>query len=206
MKSTITNQSGFTLLEIMVALFIFTAVVVGVATFSAYYFNNYAFSYEENQQIGVAQNSITRLIREIREARIGDDGSWPLIQTDDMVFSFYSDVTNDGRADKVRYFLQGSDLKRGVIEPTSVPVTYPAGNEKITIVASYVDATAGAIFRYYNGNWPSDTVNNPLSAANRILNTRYVTVSIRINVTTNFAAKPFDLTSGVMIRSLKNNL
>jgi hypothetical protein len=187
-------------------MFIFAAVVAGVAGFSAYYFSNYAFSFEENQQIGLAQNALTSMIREIREARSGDDGSWPIVQTDDNTFVFYSDVTNDGRTDRVRYFIQGTELRKGIIQPTNVPVSYPQANEKIYIIATSIDLSGGPIFKYYNGNWPADTANNPLIVSNRLLNTRYVSVYLKINRTQNFAAQPFELSSGVTIRSLKNNL
>ncbi len=197
---------GFTLLEIIIAVFLFTSIVAGVAVFSAYYFNNYSFSYEENQAIGLAQTGLTRMIREIREARLGDDGAWPLAQTDNTTLIFYSDVTNDNRSDRVRYFLNGTDLVRGVIQPTAVPVTYPSQNEQFTTVASYVDTSTGPIFTYYNGEWPADTVNNPLSAANRLLNTKYIAVRLRINISSTTKAQPFELNSGVQIRSLKTNL
>jgi prepilin-type N-terminal cleavage/methylation domain-containing protein len=200
------KSNGFTLLELIIATFIFSAISGGVVVFSAYYLKNYSFSTEENQSIGIAQNGMTTMIREIREARLGDDGAWPIIQTNDNDFSFFSDVTNDGKADKVRYFLNGTTLQKGVIEPTAVPVTYPSANEKITIIATNVDTSMGSIFKYYNDNWPADVTNNPLTASNRLLNTRYITIYLRININSNYAAQPFELTSGVTIRSLKDNL
>jgi prepilin-type N-terminal cleavage/methylation domain-containing protein len=197
---------GFTLVEVMVAMFIFSVITGGVAVFSAYYFKNYSFSFEENQSVSIAQTSITSLIRNIREARNGDDGSWPIVDAQDNSFTFYSDVTNDGRPDKVRYFQNGTTLQRGVIEPTAVPVSYPSGSEKITTIATSIDTSAGPLFRYYNGDWPSDQIHNPLASSDRLLQTRYVTVSLRINISPNFAAQPFEITSGTTIRSMKTNL
>jgi prepilin-type N-terminal cleavage/methylation domain-containing protein len=205
-KKYLLASRGFTLVEVMVAMFIFSVITGGVAIFSAYYFKNYSFSFEENQSISIAQTSMTSLIREIREARSGDDGSWPIVYAQDNSFSFYSDVTNDGRPDKVRYFLNGTTLQRGVIEPTAVPVSYPVGSEKITTVATAVDTSAGPLFRYYNGDWPADQIHNPLTQADRLLQTRYITVYLRINISPNFASLPFEITSGVTIRSMKTNL
>jgi prepilin-type N-terminal cleavage/methylation domain-containing protein len=199
-------KQGFTLLEVLLAIFIFSAVAAGVAAFSAYYLKNYSYSFEETQSIGLAQNGLTTIIREIREARMGEDGSWPIVQADDFNFIFYSDVTNDGKSDKVRYFLNGSTLQKGVIQPTDVPVTYPMANEKIYVVSSNIDTSGGPIFSYYNGNWPADVINNPLSSANRILNTKFVKIYLKINMNQNFGAKPFELRSAVAIRSMKDNL
>jgi prepilin-type N-terminal cleavage/methylation domain-containing protein len=200
------QTTGFTLVEVMVAVFVFSVLTGGVAIFSAYYFKNYSFSFEENQSISIAQTGITKMIREIRETRSGDDGSWPIVDAQDNTFTFYSDVTNDGRTDKVRYFLNGTTLQRGVIEPAGVPVGYPPASEKITTVATSIDTSAGPLFRYYNGNWPADQIYNPITSSDRLLQTRYVTVYLRINISPNFASLPFEITSGVTIRSMKTNL
>lgn len=205
-KNTNMNSFGFTLVEVMVAMFIFSIITGGVAVFSAYYFKNYSFSFEENQSISIAQTGITTMIREIREARNGDDGSWPIVDALDNSFTFYSDVTNDGRTDRVRYFLNGTSLQRGVIQPTAVPVDYPSANETITTIATSIDVSTGPLFRYYDGNWPADQIHNPLTQADRLLQTRYVAMYLRINISPNFAALPFEITSGVTIRSMKTNL
>lgn len=200
------STKGFTFVEVIIAVFLFSVIVALTAGFVVYYFRNYSFTFEEQQQVSQAQSALTQMIREIRKARLGDDGSWPLVQTDDDVFIFYADVNGDNRSDRVRYFLNGTELQRGVIQPTAVPVTYPVANEVITTLISSVEATSSPVFRYYNGDWPADTINNPLSAADRTLNTRFVKIYIRLNQTDNFGAEPFELSSGVSIRSMKNNL
>lgn len=200
------NHQGFTLVEVIVASFLFVLISAGTAVFAVYYLKNYTFSFEENQAVGQAQTTITSMVRNIREARFAEDGAWAILQADDNNFIFYSDVTNDGRPDRVRYFLDGTDLKKGVIEPTTVPVTYPIASEKIYIIASNIYNQSIPIFRYYNGNWPSDTTNNPLAINQRILNTRLVRIYIRININSNTGSLPFEMTEDVQIRSLKDNL
>lgn len=201
-----TPKTGFTLVEVMVAIFIFAITVAGVSAFVIYYLQNYSFSFEQNQAIGLAQGAITQIIREVRETRSAEDGAWALSQTDDNTFIFFADVTNDGRSDRVRYFLEGSELKKGVIEPTQPPVSYPTENEQITTVVSYVDNQGISLFTYYNGGWPKDTITNPLPADQRLLSTRYVSIYLRINVNPDTGSQPFELTSGVQMRSLKDNL
>jgi prepilin-type N-terminal cleavage/methylation domain-containing protein len=199
-------KQGFTLLELIIALFLFGAIVALVAGFGVYFFKNYAFSFEEQQEIGQAQTALTQMIREIRKIQTADNGSWPLVQTDNNSFIFYADVNSDGKADRVRYFLNGKDLQRGVIPPTEVPVTYPLQNELVQTIATNITATPSAIFAYYNENWPSDLVNNPLIASQRIFNTRFVQVTINVDTIPNFSAGAFSLTSGTSIRSMKTNL
>ena len=95
---------------------------------------------------------------------------------------------------------------RAITEPTLPPVTYPAGGETVTTVVTGIDTSLGPVFGYYNGDWPGDTVNNPLPAGSQIADTKYVTVYLRININPNTGAAPYELTSGTSIRSLKDNL
>lgn len=206
MKFKINKNLGFTFVEVIVAVFTFAVIAGGVSVFTAYYFKNYSVSFEQNQSVGQVQTALITLTREIREARSAYDGAWPLTQTDDNIFVFYSDITNDGKTDKIRYFLDGNTLKKGVIQPTEVPVSYPPANEKIYIIAGNVDNGSTPIFRYYNGSWPSDTTNNPLTPQNRILNTRLVKIYLRLNIQTNSGSQPFELSEDVQIRSMKDNL
>lgn len=199
-------SKGFTLVEVLVAMSIFTAVIIGVTSFTIQYLKNTTLSVEEIQQINIVQQAHTRILKELREARIGDDGSWPLVLCNDTDITFFSDTTGDGRSDKIRYFVDGTTLKREVIEPTTVPVSYPAGNETVTILSEYLDLSGGPIFTYYDGNWPQDTVNNPISGTDRLTRSRFIRVTIGINQTENFAAEPYIISSAVSIRSLKNNL
>lgn len=199
-------ESGFTLIEVMTAAVLIVVIVGGLLGFTIYYLKNYTYTFTASQQIGNAQTSLTALIREIREIRRGEDGNWSLIETQDTSFTFYSDVTNDGRSDKVRYFLDGTQLKKGVIEPTQLSVTYPSAEEKISIITDYVTTSGKPIFTYYDGNWPGDTTNNPLTVSKRIADTRFVNVYLRIGINATSSAQPFELTSGVEIRSMKDNL
>ena len=197
---------GFTLVEVLVAMFTFALLAALVSGFAVYYFQSYNFSFEENQQIGIAQSGLTTMIREIREARLADNGAYPIEQALDNSFIFFADVTNDGRSDRVRYFLNGNELQKGIIEPTAVPVTYPSANEQVKTVVTNIDMAGIPIFTYYNGEWPADTINNPLIAGSRLLNTRYIEVKVRVSVQSSMGAQPFSLSSGVSIRSLKSNL
>lgn len=200
------GSAGFTLVEMLLSVFLMGLVIVGILGFAIYYFQSSSFSFEELQEVNQAQSGLTIMIREIREARISEAGGWPIVQADNNTFIFYSDVTNDGRSDRVRYFIENGELKKGVIEPTLPPVSYPSANEQIKTIVYSLDNGASSLFTYYNGSWPADTVNNPLPQTSRLLNTRYVSVYLRINVNPTSGAQPVELRSGVAIRSLKDNL
>lgn len=197
---------GFTLLEVVVATFIAISLMSVVTIMIVYFSRNYSFSLEQYEAIQSAQPTLTQIIREIREARSADNGAWPLEKTTDNELIFFSDVTGDSRTDRVRYLLSNGQLIRGVIEPTAVPVGYPAGNESIATIISNVNNGSTPMFTYYNDAWPGDTANNPLVISNRILQTSYIQVYLRLDTNPQSQTQPFELTSGVHIRSLKVNL
>lgn len=199
-------NKGFTLIELFLGGALILIITAALVVLSTLYFQNYAFSFEETLSINYAQTAVTSMVREIREARYGEDGAWPISQADDYAFTFYSDVTNDNRSDRVRYFVDGTDLKRGITEASLNPIQYELVNEVISIAASSVSTTSGALFTYYNGNWPADIVNNPLIPGTRLLNTRFVRLHVLIDINPNRGALPFELNTSVQIRGLKDNL
>ncbi len=190
----------------MIAMIIATFVMGGLISLLISYSNAYNFSFEESQKISAAQGSLTRIIKDIREARQSETGAWPLVTTNDTELTFYADVTDDGIVDRVRYFLVGNQLKKGVITPTGTPLTYNAAQENIFVIADGVDMRSAPVFKYYNGNWPADKVANPLPSASRILNTRMIQATIRINPSGKTSATLYESTSSATIRSLKDNL
>lgn len=198
------NTSGYTLIEVMMTIAILTLLIGSVVGLLVYYLKSYSFSFDQQQLVYEAQNSLTRIIREIREAKTGEDGSWPIVSCEPNNLIYYTDVTNDGRTDRIRYFLENNQLKRGVTEPTLPPVTYPADQEKIQLLIEHVDPLSEPVFTYYNGNWPTDNINNPLASDRCIYDTRYIHLSVNIT-TTGDTKKILKLESGVMLRNLKDN-
>jgi len=198
-------QQGFGILEMIISTFIVTLVVAVAATFFSYFINNYNFSFEENRILFEAETSIRRMAAEIREARTSENGAYPLVTADDQEIRFYSDVNNDGKVDRVRYFLSGSTLNRGVVAPQLPPNVYDDTNEKVSVISNYVVNGSDPLFYYYDGNWPGDSVNNPLIPANRLLDTRLVKINIKVNTGTGFNVADFVFGTEVMIRNLKTN-
>lgn len=109
-------KKGFTLVEIMVTTVIVGFVILGMSRFSKDFLTGYNFSFQETQAISEAQQAITVMERELREMRDGVDGSYPLVTTDDNELVFYGDVDDDGDAERVRYYLVGTDLVKQVFE------------------------------------------------------------------------------------------
>lgn len=99
------NKKGFTLIETVVAIFIFVLALGSVVGFIVAAYRTQSYTWEQSIAIDEARRGIETMVKEIREAQTADDGSFPIEKADDKEFIFYSDIDKDGQAERVRYFL-----------------------------------------------------------------------------------------------------
>lgn len=206
MKNPVSNkqtQQGVTLIELLMSVFLFVGLIAVMATMFNYFFDSYYFASNINRNVDQAKFAVDRMSTEIREARKSEEGAYPLEIAGDSEIAFYSDVDNDSRVERVRYFLDGTELKRGLIEPGAPPNMYDPVTESVRVISDYVKNGANPVFYYYNGDWPGDTVNNPLDYSYRLLETRLVKIELVVNVSNT--EKDFTLSTKAMIRNLKSN-
>lgn len=96
---------GITFIESLVTVFIFILIFGAVSAFLVMAYQSQGYSWQQAVAIDEARKGIETMIREIREARPGDDGSYPIEKAEDKEFIFYSDIDKDGQTERVRYFL-----------------------------------------------------------------------------------------------------
>lgn len=199
-------SAGFTLIEILVAVVI-TGILAGALLTLQYIISqNQIVVWRNYLNVDEANSNVTALVREIRTARPGDNGSFALESLQDNQITFYTDYDFDGDTERVRYFLNGTQFSKGVIEPTGFPVAYPSDQEKVKILTSNVRNSETPVFSYYNGDWPEDTVNNPLATPASPSNVKLVRVYLRLNTSPDEPKKDYVLESYGQIRMLKENL
>jgi len=77
------------------------AVGAAIRTFyrSGEYISGQAIAIDE------ARRGVDAMAKEIREARYGEDGSYPIEKAGGKEFVFFSDIDQDGQTEKVRYYL-----------------------------------------------------------------------------------------------------
>jgi hypothetical protein len=100
-------NEGFTLIETLVAIAIFILIATALFGSVVSLYQTNAFVWQQAQAIDEARRGVKVMIREIREARAGDDGSFAIAEAEDSQFIFYSDIDRDDEVERVRYFLGG---------------------------------------------------------------------------------------------------
>jgi len=104
------------------------------------------------EQVDV-QNEIRRTMEtvqsSIREMLPSQNGSFAIEEAGQTEFIYFANVDEDEEIERVRLFLSGDELQRGITDPVGNPATYPAANEVVSTVARYIHQS-GDIFAYYD--------------------------------------------------------
>jgi prepilin-type N-terminal cleavage/methylation domain-containing protein len=199
------RNAGFTIIEVVVTISVVSIMFVIAASFIVDTLQSQRYLSEQNDAIVESRKAIAKLTYELRETVAADTGAYPLEELDDQEIIFYSDVDKDTYTERIRYFLQGTQLKRGVTEPTGNPLTYNTSNENASVIASYIENGSDPVFYYYNEDYPADTVTNPLALPADPSQTRMVQVHIETNVDPNRIPDTRMIDTYIQLRNLKEN-
>jgi prepilin-type N-terminal cleavage/methylation domain-containing protein len=149
-------MKGFTLVETLITILIFALVMGAVSGLVVMAYRAQSYTWEQSIATDEARRGIETMIKEIREARPGDDGSFSIERADDKEFVFYSDIDKDGATERVRYFL--GTVNEGVLSEkcyTNVtggvcpPVTF-SDFLTGTLLSAEVRVTVNGDFNYYD--------------------------------------------------------
>jgi len=193
------NNYGITLIELLTAISVFVLASFIVSVFIIQSFKVQNFSLEQSSAITEARRGVETMVKELREALPGDTGAYPIELANPQELIFYADYDRDNSIEKIHYWLDGSDFKKGVIEASGSPLQY-SGEEQIEIISRYVRNDEEPIFTYRDGNY------NQLSTPADPDNVKLIHVYLRINIKPNKAPSDFELESDVSLRNLKENL
>src|SRR4030042_210479 len=194
-------RSGFTLIEVLVASAILVVLAFGFLSMQYIIGQNQVSVWRNFLSIDATNTAVSEIVKELRNSRESDAGTYPLEVTGDQEIVFYSDYDYDSSVERVRYTLSGNTLTRGIIKPQGSPAVYLPANERTKVVSDIIRNGSNPVFYYYNGEWPEDTVNNPLIPADRISNTRLIKIILKANPKANNSGNDYVLESNVNIRT-----
>jgi type II secretory pathway pseudopilin PulG len=195
------HQKGYSMLELVVVLSIFIILVFIATDFIIQGLRSNAFAYEQDTAVQNARRVADSLVKEVRKCSQAENGFYLLDTVNIQSFAFYSDIDADDKTEKVRYFLDNTTFKKGVIKATGSPIAYPIGNESITTIANYMNNGSSTIFEYYDKNGVK--LIDPTSSIRAI---RMIRLNMKINVNPNRAPDDYFVRANIQLRNLKDNL
>lgn len=189
------NQSGFTIIELLVVISILGIISTLMLNFTVMSFKATRFEAEQAEAVTQARNAMNIMKTEIRGANNSAHGDYPLLTINNQEFVFFSDIDKDDVYEKISYYLDGLELKKAVTRPgalndyTDSPV--------ISVIANYVNNQSEDIFTYYTSDY---------AATADIDEVRLINMNLKINVTPEIAPADIYVETDVALRNLKSNL
>lgn len=188
------KKNGFTLLELLVVISICLILGFVIARFGRdIFWQNYTTSKTLVAE-GEAKQALAEIATGLRRAQPAATGAYPLELVSSSTIIFFSDIDNNGVAERMRYWRDGVTLKRGVTRPSGQPYIYNLNSENVGIAINNFNNSTGTIFSYYGKNYDGLASSSPLSSPVVITDVRLIKIDLG------------NLSSQVMLRNLKDNL
>lgn len=194
------NISGFTLIETVVYVAVFALVMAVVSGTIVYFYRTNDYTIQMSFAVESARRGVDTLVVEVREATYSDTGAYPLESAQSQSLIFYSDIDKDNNVEKIRYFLDGTDFKRGTIEPSGDPAIYDNNTEVVNVISDSVQNATSSVFSYYNYD------GNEITGSFLLTDVAMVKVNLMVNIDPTRAPVNFTLRSNANLRNLKTNL
>jgi len=200
-----THSSAFTLVETLVSIAIIVMITLVITAFQRDIFSlNTSIQNSLSAQLD-ARKILRTAIAELRSASPSNLGSYTLAQVATSSLIFYSNIDSDAPKERMRYFLQGANLMRGVIHPSGAPYIYDVSTEKLdTVIRNVVNGTSTPIFEYFDSNYSGTTT--PLIQPVTATAVRLIRITVVIDQNPNRSPTRITVTTQGTLRNLKDNL
>ncbi len=197
-------NKGITLIELIIVVSIISMFTIVMATFQADIFN-LGFGFQSNLSAQFqAERMLKNTASEIRSAESSSSGAYPVAVANESTFTFFSDADGDGLKEKIRYFLEGTLFKRGIIVPEGAYHVYSDEDEEIVTLLEDVRNTN--IFTFYDENYNGVSSTTALTFPVNISDIRLVQIILEVDNNVSTGPGAMVITTEAMMRNLKDNL
>ncbi len=195
---------GFTLVETVVAIAIYTILMLIVTSSiqTLYQVNGYQMA--QSEEIDSARRGLVTWVRDAREMTFADAGAFPLVVVENYRLGFYSDIDRDDYVEYVEYSLSSTTLVKNTYNPSGTPLTYstttPDQTETLSIFVQNLDQ-GQPMFSYSNAS--GTTLVSPSASISDI---RYLQMNLIVNIDPIRSPGEFMLRGSAAPRNLKETL
>jgi len=181
------NFKGMSLIEVIVAIGIFSMCILGCTILFAKSWETNSYIYETGQDSFIASRSVGLIVNDLRRVKQADNGDYAIKEASDFDLTVFIDIDDDGDTEKVHYFLDqnSNELKIGKTQPSSSnPPTYSSGDDSVEILASHiVNGSDDPVFSYFGNNYLSNQVPFDVPVdPEEIINIRLIKVRMLVDI------------------------
>lgn len=197
--------SGMTIIEVLIALLIFT---IGIQGFTWLFMRTWKvnkFNLETGQMSLAASHALDDMRTLIRKTQQGDNGAYPIEKASENEIIFFSDVDNDGLAERVHFYKNGQALMMGLAKSgNTFPRQYPENDDSIKmIVDGLANASDQPIFSYFSKEYSGSESDSALDYSLDVSEIRLVKIFIRLKNPSS-DSRPLEIQSMAEMRNLND--
>ncbi|MBI4427342.1 MAG: type II secretion system protein [Candidatus Magasanikbacteria bacterium] len=199
-----TKHYGFTIVELSVALGISAMIAVTVVwlIIDGLRYSNIIFDQLQTQNDG--RRVLQQVVDVVRKTEESSIGGYPLVSAGEYELIVYANVDSDSLRERVRFWLDGTTLKKGVIKPSGSPLSYSGAEQTVEIAHDVVNFSENKpLFLYYDENYTGteEALVQPVEE----VGVRMVRVRLELEEDPDKSPVPLEVESAAMIRNLKAN-
>lgn len=199
------NNKGFTLVELLIAMGIFSLVITGATWFVIHGLRYNSIIGEQLSTQNEGRKAVQNFVSDIRRAEESSLGAYAIAEAGDYEIIFYANVDDDNAKERVHYWLDNGTLKRSITNPSGNPLSYPSEDESVVELAhSVVNYEKGVpVFLYFDENYTG--VESSLVQPVTIVDVRLVKIQLELEKDPDKTPVPLHVESLGQIRNLKMN-
>lgn len=198
------SQTGFTVVEMIIVIFILSLLSVVIVSFQIDLFSLNKVSSDNIVVQEEARQVLKAFTAEARGMSPSSMGAYALADIGTSTITFYTNTDSDSLLERVRYFLVGKTLKKGVIKPAGSPLTYNTNNEVLREMVHDIANATTSIFTFYDTSY--DGTSPALTEPINLPSIRLIKVNLIIDRDPLKLPAPLSMTTQVSLRNLKDNL
>lgn len=198
------NNKGFTMLELIVVIGLFILFSGAITEMMIWGNHSKDVIFEQLSKQNDGRNTIQNFLNDLRRSSYSSIGAYPLELATEKEIVFYSNVDADSWKERVRYFISGTTLKRGITKPTGTPLTYNNVNETSVVVANDLNNTT-TLFLYYDQNYDGYNSTSSMSFPINISQVRMIGIKLWLDLKPNVSPAPLFVEGKTALRNLKSN-
>jgi type II secretory pathway pseudopilin PulG len=196
------NSKGMTLIEIVLSLAIFMLLLSAGLELMVGLFPKKDIVAEQLSSQSEARKMVEEFVNEARGASYSSIGAYPLAEASSTEIIFYANPQANSLRYRIRYFLQGRNLMKGMVEPTGNPLDYNLNNE-VVIEALHGIVPTTTIFTYYDASFTGSE--DPLPQPVEVGKVKVIGIKVTIDKNPLISPTSFTTESKAFIRNLKDN-
>ncbi|MBI3115571.1 MAG: hypothetical protein HYZ09_03745 [Candidatus Kerfeldbacteria bacterium] len=194
---------GILLIELIIAMGVASLIGGIILGLNIDQLRLYRFAQERSEIENSTRLAIGRVIRIIRDAAPSNTGAFPILTADAQTLTLFANIDADADVERVRFFLNGTLLQRGVIQPVGDPAVYLTANEVVSTVTTNVRNGAAPVFEYFEETYLGS--GSPLTQPVDENDVRLVRMTLTVDVDPASEPVASTLSTLTQLRNLKEN-